>query len=253
MSRIYVGNLPSDIREKEVDDLFYKFGRIRDIHVVRKEGAKSAFAFVEYSDYRDAEDAVHRRDGYRFDGDYIRCEISKERRRDGRDGGRDGGRDRNRDRDDRRGGGGGDRGDRPKRERKDRGERKPPPRSDFGVTVTGFAEGTKWRNLKEHFATVGPVVFADIKNDEGVVEFEKEEDMLEAIKKFDDSEFVEKVLKVVQAPPKPVVEEAAPAPTDADANANAGADAGADAEKKEGEDEEAVVAALAAEAAPADE
>ena len=78
MSRVYCGNLPSDIKEREVDDLFYKYGRIRDIHIVRRD--RTAFAFVEYSDYRDAEDAVRSRDGYKFDGDYLRCEISRERR-----------------------------------------------------------------------------------------------------------------------------------------------------------------------------
>ena len=32
-SRMYtaVGNLPMDIRERDVEDLFYKYGRIRDI------------------------------------------------------------------------------------------------------------------------------------------------------------------------------------------------------------------------------
>jgi RNA recognition motif. (a.k.a. RRM, RBD, or RNP domain) len=27
--RIYVGNLPMDVREKDVEDVFYKYGRIR--------------------------------------------------------------------------------------------------------------------------------------------------------------------------------------------------------------------------------
>ena len=91
MSRVYCGNLPHDIKEKEVDDLFYKYGRIRDIHVVRRD--RGAFAFVEYSDYRDAEDAVYGRDGYRFDGERLKCEMSRERRRDDRDGRDRGGRE----------------------------------------------------------------------------------------------------------------------------------------------------------------
>jgi hypothetical protein len=33
MSRIYVGNLPMDVRERELDDLFYKYGRIKDIEI----------------------------------------------------------------------------------------------------------------------------------------------------------------------------------------------------------------------------
>ena len=130
MSRVYCGNLPHDIKEKEVDDLFYKYGRIRDIHVVRRD--RGAFAFVEYSDYRDAEDAVYGRDGYRFDGERLKCEMSRERRRDDRDG---------RDRGGREGDRGRDRGDKPKRERR---ERKPPTRADFGVVVKGLPEGSKF-------------------------------------------------------------------------------------------------------------
>ncbi|KAE8720596.1 Serine/arginine-rich-splicing factor SR34 [Hibiscus syriacus] len=50
---IYVGNLPSDIREWEVEDLFYKF-----------------------EDPRDAEDAIRGRDGYNFDGCRLRVELA---------------------------------------------------------------------------------------------------------------------------------------------------------------------------------
>jgi arginine/serine-rich splicing factor 1/9 len=32
---IYVGNLPLDTRERELDDLFYKYGRIVDIDIKR--------------------------------------------------------------------------------------------------------------------------------------------------------------------------------------------------------------------------
>lgn len=230
MSRVYCGNLPNDVKDREVDDLFYKYGRIRDVHVVRRD--RTAFAFVEYSDYRDAEDAVRGRDGYKFDGEYLRCEISRERRRDGDRGGRgdrDGGRGGGRDRGDRR-----DR-DRPKKERR---ERKPPPRSDFGVIVSGLPEEAKWRGLKEHFATVGPVVFADIKDGEGVVEMEKEDDMLEVIRKFDDSEYLGANIKVVEAPPKPKEEEKPVETEGGDGNEQSGDAAPAEDEAKKEEDQE---------------
>ena len=48
--RIYVGNLPSDIRERELDDLFYKYGKIRCIDLKTRRG--SPFAFVEFDDPR---------------------------------------------------------------------------------------------------------------------------------------------------------------------------------------------------------
>jgi len=74
--RIFVGNLPIDIREREVEDLFYKYGRIRDIDL-KTPSRPPAFAFVTFDDHRDAEDAIYGRDGYSFDGARLRVEISK--------------------------------------------------------------------------------------------------------------------------------------------------------------------------------
>eukprot|EP00658_Telonema_sp_P-2_P043933 TRINITY_DN317_c0_g1_i2.p2 TRINITY_DN317_c0_g1~~TRINITY_DN317_c0_g1_i2.p2 ORF type:complete len:155 (-),score=26.86 TRINITY_DN317_c0_g1_i2:53-517(-) len=83
--RLYVGNLPGDVREREIDDLFYKYGRIRDISI--KGGSQGpAFAFVEFDDSRDAEDAIRGRDGYDFDRNRIRVEMAG-RPGGGRDGG----------------------------------------------------------------------------------------------------------------------------------------------------------------------
>ncbi len=51
--RLYVGNLPRDITKREIDDLFYKFGKLDEISVRSNED--SAFAFLTYLDDRDAE------------------------------------------------------------------------------------------------------------------------------------------------------------------------------------------------------
>ena len=51
MPRVYVGNLPVDIRESELDDLFYKYGRIREIDIKRPP-RPPAFAFITYDDLR---------------------------------------------------------------------------------------------------------------------------------------------------------------------------------------------------------
>ena len=61
MSRIFVGNLPMDIREREVEDLFYKYGRIRDIDL-KTPSRPPAYAFVSFDDSRDADDAIRGRD-----------------------------------------------------------------------------------------------------------------------------------------------------------------------------------------------
>lgn len=49
--RIYVGNLPPDIRTKDVEDVFYKYGVIRDIDLKNRRGGPP-FAFVEFEDPR---------------------------------------------------------------------------------------------------------------------------------------------------------------------------------------------------------
>ena len=107
------------------------------------------------------------------------------------------------------------------------------------MTVTGLAEDAKWKGLKEHFSTVGPVVFADIKEGEGVVEFEKEDDMLEAIKKFDDTEYMEKTISVKEAPPKPKEKpKEEPKEEDSKAEDAEGGDADGDGEKDDAPAEE---------------
>ena len=49
-TRIYVGNLPPDIRNKDIEDLFYKYGKISFIDLKNRRGPP--FAFVEFEDAR---------------------------------------------------------------------------------------------------------------------------------------------------------------------------------------------------------
>ena len=49
-TRIYVGNLPPDIRSKDIEDLFYKYGKISFIDLKNRRGPP--FAFIEFEDAR---------------------------------------------------------------------------------------------------------------------------------------------------------------------------------------------------------
>jgi RNA recognition motif-containing protein len=69
-TKVYVGNLPSNVREREVEDLFYKYGKITDISI--KGGTGSCYAFLSFQDERDAQDAVRGRHGIDFDGSRLR-------------------------------------------------------------------------------------------------------------------------------------------------------------------------------------
>ncbi|KAL8180598.1 UNVERIFIED_CONTAM: Serine/arginine-rich splicing factor 9 [Gekko kuhli] len=159
--RVYVGNLPADIREKDLEELFYKYGRIRDIELKSKRGL-APFAFVRFEDPRDAEDAIYGRNGY----DYGQCRLRVEFPRPSR--GRGGGF------------GGGPRG------------RNGPPlrRSEFRVLVSGLPPSGSWQDLKDHMREAGDVCYADVQKDGmGVVEFLRKEDMEYALRKLDDTKF----------------------------------------------------------------
>ncbi|CAI4231990.1 unnamed protein product [Auanema sp. JU1783] len=94
--KVYVGGLPSDATSQEIEDVFYRFGRIRKVWVARRP---PGFAFVEFEDVRDAEDAVKTLDGSRICGVRARVELSHGRRREnGRSQERGGRRSRSRDR-----------------------------------------------------------------------------------------------------------------------------------------------------------
>ncbi|KAJ1341958.1 hypothetical protein BSLG_003458 [Batrachochytrium salamandrivorans] len=64
-TRVYIGRLPRDVTEREVEKLAREFGRVRDIRVL------AGFAFVEFSDSRDARDCVRELDNSRYDGERL--------------------------------------------------------------------------------------------------------------------------------------------------------------------------------------
>ncbi|CAB0028719.1 unnamed protein product [Trichogramma brassicae] len=173
--RIYVGNLPPDIRTKDIQDLFYKFGKVAFVDLKNRRGPP--FAFVEFDDPRDAEDAVHARDGYDYDGYRLRVEFPRgggpsSSFRGGGGGGRGGDNSRGR---------GGDSG---------RGRGPPARRSQYRVLVTALPPSGSWQDLKDHMREAGDVCFADVyKDGTGVVEFLRYDDMKYAVKKLDDSKF----------------------------------------------------------------
>uniref|UniRef100_A0A915KWC1 RRM domain-containing protein n=1 Tax=Romanomermis culicivorax TaxID=13658 RepID=A0A915KWC1_ROMCU len=95
-ARLYVGHLSYRARETDIEDLFGRYGRIREILL------KNGFGFVEFDDPRDAEEAVYRCNGKDIRGERIVVELTKRPPR-GRDafhfgssggGGGGGGRDR---------------------------------------------------------------------------------------------------------------------------------------------------------------
>ncbi|XP_062268694.1 serine/arginine-rich splicing factor 9 [Platichthys flesus] len=179
--RIYVGNLPIDVQERDIEDLFYKYGKIRDVELKNNRGT-IPFAFVRFEDPRDADDAVYGRNGYGYGDSKLRVEYPRSTgAKFGPMGGGEGGGGR--------GGGGGGRGG--GAEGAPRGRFGPPTRrSEFRVIVTGLPPSGSWQDLKDHMREAGDVCFADVQRDgEGVVEFLRREDMEYALRRLDRTEF----------------------------------------------------------------
>ncbi|MQM01565.1 hypothetical protein Taro_034322 [Colocasia esculenta] len=165
---LYVGNLPGDIREREVEDLFYKYGPIVDVDL-KIPPRPPGYAFVEFEDARDAEDAIRGRDGYNFDGHRLRVEFAH--------GGR--GYSSSIDRRSSHSGGSASRG--------------VSRRSDYRVLVSGLPSSASWQDLKDHMRRAGDVCFSQVFRDgngtTGIVDYTNYDDMKYAIRKLDDSEF----------------------------------------------------------------
>ncbi|XP_022754431.1 serine/arginine-rich splicing factor RSZ22A-like isoform X2 [Durio zibethinus] len=60
MSRVYVGNLDPRVSERDLEDEFRVFGVIRSVWVARRP---PGYAFIDFDDHRDAEDAIRELDG----------------------------------------------------------------------------------------------------------------------------------------------------------------------------------------------
>jgi len=71
--KVYVGNLGNSASKNELESSFGKYGPLKNVWVARNP---PGFAFIEFEDPRDAEDAVRHLDGTRLCGVRIRAEMS---------------------------------------------------------------------------------------------------------------------------------------------------------------------------------
>ncbi|TVU18183.1 hypothetical protein EJB05_34262 [Eragrostis curvula] len=70
-TRLYVGKLAPRTRSRDLEYIFSKYGRIREVEMKRD------YAFIEFSDARDADEAQYQLDGRDVDGSRIIVEFAK--------------------------------------------------------------------------------------------------------------------------------------------------------------------------------
>ncbi|SJK85915.1 RNA recognition motif. (a.k.a. RRM RBD or RNP domain) [Babesia microti strain RI] len=149
---IYVANLPPDITEHELDDKFYKFGRIRQITIKQsRRRDDECYAYIEFDSSSSVDDAIKYRDGYKFGRYRIFVDILREK------GGKS--------------------------------SRGPPMRTDYRVIVDNLPSSASWQDLKDHMRKAGPVGYSSVNRGKGYVEYETKKDMEWALENLDKSEF----------------------------------------------------------------
>ena len=70
-TRVYVGGLSYKVRETDIEYFFRKYGKLREISM------KNGFAFIEFEDYREADDACYDLNGREFMGSKVSVEIAR--------------------------------------------------------------------------------------------------------------------------------------------------------------------------------
>ncbi len=154
--KVYIGNLPDDVSEREVDKLLKSYGRFDNIVL------KGNYCFVEFEDSRDAEDCVKDLDGAREFGNRLRLEHAKDSKLSSR------------------------------RRSPPRRRGNPPGRkTGYRVIVENMSTKTSWQDLKDFMRQCGEITYTNAHHQrpgEGIVEFGSKDDMDYALDKLDDSE-----------------------------------------------------------------
>ncbi|XP_024032483.1 serine/arginine-rich splicing factor SR30-like, partial [Morus notabilis] len=131
-----------------------QYGPIVDIDL-KVPPRPPGYAFVEFEDPRDAEDAINGRDGYNFDGCCLRVELAH--------------------------GGRGYSSSADRYSSYSSSSRGVSRRSDYRVLVTGLPSSASWQDLKDHMRRVGDVCFSQVFRDRrgmtGIVDYTNYDDM----------------------------------------------------------------------------
>jgi len=174
-TRVFVGGLKDPrIRERDVEDFFKGFGRIREVIL------KGGYGFVEFEDLQDAEDAVYEKNGKSLNGERVVVEHAM------------------------RPGSGPGPGRRDFRRRSPPRQRMAPRihRTKYRIQIENVSSRASWRDLKALMQNAGEVAFCDAHrhvNGEGHCEFESRKGMERALDELDGRELHGKRIKLREA------------------------------------------------------
>lgn len=172
-TRVYIGRLPFNVRERDVEKFFKGYGHSKEILL------KNGYGFVEFDDHRDADDAVYELNGRELCGERILIERAR-----GAPRGNDSWRDNQR---------------QPRQRGRDRYG--PPTRTEHRLIAENLSSRVSWQDLKDLMRKAGEITYADAHGqhrNEGIVEFASRSDMKNAIEKLDNSELCGRRIRLVE-------------------------------------------------------
>jgi len=174
-TRVYVGRLSRDCRERDLEKFFKGYGKIREILI------KNGFGFVEFDDYRYADDAVYELNVKDLLGERVILEIARGPVRRNA-GGKFGFRGRGSWLD----------------------KYGAPTRTEYRLIVENLSSRVSWQDLKDYMRQAGEVTYADAhkrRRNEGVIEFESYSDMKSAYNKLNNTELGGRKIKLIEDRP----------------------------------------------------
>ncbi len=79
MTNIYVGNLPWDMGDEELHDLFAAYGAVSSAKVIRdrETGRSRGFGFVEMDNSHEAEQAINALNGKDYQGRTLKVDKAR--------------------------------------------------------------------------------------------------------------------------------------------------------------------------------
>ncbi|MDQ7821818.1 MAG: RNA-binding protein [Candidatus Eremiobacteraeota bacterium] len=81
--KVYVGNLPYELTEGHIEELFSGIGKVTEVKLARdpSTGASKGFAFVEFSADEEAGEAIAKFNNYEFSSRKLKVDYAKERKK----------------------------------------------------------------------------------------------------------------------------------------------------------------------------
>ncbi|KAJ8975677.1 hypothetical protein NQ317_019632 [Molorchus minor] len=176
-TRVFVGGLTYKVRERDIEKFFRKYGKIKEVSM------KNGFAFVEFDDHRDADDAIYELNGR----DLLGEKVSVERARGTPRGS-----------DQWRGSLGGSRSYGKPPQRRDNLDMDLHKRTRYRIYVDNLSSRISWQDLKDYMRQAGEVTFADAHKQRRNEGFASYKDMKNVIEKLDGTELNGRKIKLVE-------------------------------------------------------